>query len=206
MRCFTIHKQLLIAKAPVFEKMFAEACSQPTALPEDDPEAFGTFVEWLYRGTVTAVSIGDGHADVQKDSLKMLKVHFLAAKYCITELADRALTGFIEILDLQGEYPAVSLMGVCYEKSVSGSKLRQFISKLAAHFLLATEHESGDIEEDIDAYVEVFKKHGDFMKDVLRVMRFSSGVRLVDPSGDPKCTYHQHPESATCPYDEQHAA
>ena len=54
---FPIYKHLLGTKVPYFRKMFEstfkESVEQAATLPEDDPNAFVLFVQWLYRDNLT---------------------------------------------------------------------------------------------------------------------------------------------------------
>lgn len=56
-----IHKYLLCTRVPYFRKLFEstfkEGAEQAETLPEDDPNAFVLFVQWLYRDGLTPLDI-----------------------------------------------------------------------------------------------------------------------------------------------------
>lgn len=56
-----VHQKLLCQDGPVFDKMFnggfTEAASKSAELPEDDPDAFDSFLIWLYHDRLTEVDL-----------------------------------------------------------------------------------------------------------------------------------------------------
>ena len=58
---FHLHKNLLCSKVDYFRKMFEssfkEGVEQAATLPEDDPNAFALFVQWLYQESLTPLDI-----------------------------------------------------------------------------------------------------------------------------------------------------
>jgi hypothetical protein len=206
-KCFIIHKQLLTEKAPVFEKMFngrfRESVTQSAILPEDNIEAFEAFFEWLYRGTLVAVSNGNDAAAIDEACMRILEIHFLAAKYCLTELADRALTGLVLVLRMKGTFLSVDRMVLCYDKSHTGSRLRYFVSRLATYALLAYSEDNKANPGSSVQFGEAFLKNSDFMMDVLFLLRGKNVGTMTDPRASPRCEYHQHDKATDCPYDKK---
>jgi hypothetical protein len=61
----------------------------------------------------------------------MLHLYFLASKYCLEEVADRALTGYITY-HKHFEISVPEHMGSVYARSTPGSKIRQYVADEAA--------------------------------------------------------------------------
>jgi BTB/POZ domain len=188
-RIFIIHQKLLSEKATVFDKMFngsfKEATEQSASLPADDIESFQIFVEWLYRGEITANTHEEGKG--------WLTLYHFASKYIIQELADRALTAYIQALG-NDDLPSIAELGHQYGLASEGSKLRQFVVNAATYALV---HYTDGGAWDIDDFVDQFRQYPQFQVDVLKSVRDFGDD---DPRKHSKCVYHQH-GTFVCPYE-----
>lgn len=82
---FVVHKQLLVDKSEYFraaiDNDFAENSANEFCLPEDDPNAFCIFIDWLYEGFLHQ----------RHKSEELVDVWILADKLMCPNLQDEAL-------------------------------------------------------------------------------------------------------------------
>lgn len=88
---FLIHKQLLCDRMEYFNKMFngqfKEGIEQKGSFPEDDIEAWGLMVEWVYRDISAAMPFASKSREEKKATiLSLYKAVGLAEKYVIWKL------------------------------------------------------------------------------------------------------------------------
>jgi hypothetical protein len=101
------------------------------------PEALGFFVGWLYLGAVIAKT--------PKDVKCLLTLHGFASKYLIEELADLALTAYIQ--DLQdGSLPCIVDLEKEYALASEGSSWQLFVIDAVAYALLACDDKNWPID------------------------------------------------------------
>ncbi len=180
--------------------------TQSTTLPEDDPEAFEAFVEWLYRGTFFTVLGPLWPTEVlDKQSTKLFQIYILAMKYGVTELADRSTTGFIQHMLLNNRAVNLGFMGRAYDQTTSSSKIRLFIAKSAAFVLLTWKDGHGKGQWDCNEFNKAFENHSDLMLDVLKLLRHQAGKSIPCPKLAPNCDYHEHSKTDICPYPKRDA-
>ena len=196
---FTIHKQLLSEKAPVFDKMFnggfQEAETKTASLPEDETYAFEGFVEWLYRGTIPTVAI--------HEMIELLGVSHFASKYLLNELQDRALTKFIQMTTLHKLLPQLQHIAKYCALTTETSKLRLYLVRTAAWIILNFGESETSGSWSTVQFGEIFKEDPILMVDVLKAIRGTGQLnqKFTDPKAAPKCDYHQHEKVDACPYD-----
>ncbi|KAL2072719.1 hypothetical protein VTL71DRAFT_12062 [Oculimacula yallundae] len=85
---FLLHKNLLCKSSDYFDKAFnsnfQEAEKGTMFLPEDNPEAFALFVNWLYRSTIPA-------GNAQSHVFRLADLYILADKICLVDLKDEVM-------------------------------------------------------------------------------------------------------------------
>ena len=74
----------------MFKSGFMEGLKKSTDLPEDDPETFETFIQWLYDDELDDIEI-DRESQWSEPLLGRMKLVLFAEKYCIDVLADYAM-------------------------------------------------------------------------------------------------------------------
>ena len=85
-----MHKNLLCGKSDVFAAAFRpgsfkEGATGSIDLPDEDPNVFASFVEWLYMKTFSASCKGSSE-DCSTDFILLTKLYVLADKYLIPAL------------------------------------------------------------------------------------------------------------------------
>ncbi|KAG4437860.1 hypothetical protein IFR05_006662 [Cadophora sp. M221] len=91
---FVIHKKLICDTADFFRKAFMGSFKENSGtmvLPDEKPEAFVMFVDWLYRSDSEV-----GRVTTREQSYGLFKLYFFAEKLCTKDLQNR-LIGSIRI-------------------------------------------------------------------------------------------------------------
>ena len=142
---------------------FAEANSGSIIMPEDNPEAFRVFVQWLYIGDI---EIGD--VDV------WLEAWVLGDKIGNTVFRDCAMTKLVS--DHSGLQIDPKTVAFAYRKSVRGSRLRKWALD---EFLLDWSQEL--LYECAEDWVSVMETDSEFAADVAKSTISAAGNGFEDP-------------------------
>jgi len=199
-RSFSIHKKLLAEKSTVFHKLLNgdrkgdEVRSVTEAhLPEDDPDVFSLFIEWLYCSTLkTITTLGERESEL---AVGIFKAIVLADKYCLTEFGDRLMT----IYAARNKLSPLPELSNCYNEVGPQNKFRLYATRWVAYVTLcyADSRHPGCSNENI---AKVFEMNPELGREVLKAMRNQSGIAQKNPNMAPPCDYHSHPQAAICPY------
>jgi hypothetical protein len=100
-------------------------------LPDDDPDAFSSLVDYLYRGVLP-------EAKDDYDLHLLLKLHILAEKLCLSRLMDKACDAVHSHLSLSGKSHSPGCVAYIYPRTHDGSKLRKFCAGQVAFGLAKT--------------------------------------------------------------------
>lgn len=179
-------KELLINASPFFAAAlngsFAEATSKSVRLPEDDIDAFGLFVQWLYVGEIATdgcIHTGDDHsyADCIAATFQTLvQAWILGDKLECPNFKDHAMLGLISkgLRVMLG----INTVRTAFEKSASGSKLREFILDLVRYDAC-----DGTLEDDTDEWMSLARDCVDFGDGLMRAMFEESHMKVKNPAG-----------------------
>lgn len=178
---FSIHKNLLCTKAPVFKAMFdggfKEASKGLAHLPEDSPVAVGLFQEWLYRGFLSQLDIKrplKRRRDEATHTLYNLcmdresgwiQVYGFAEKYCIDALMDESLTSIRKYGTKNFTILSWKAMLDGYKVTREGSRLRLYIIRNVSYLLLEQERTS------TPAFQKALKDCPDLLDDLISNIR-----------------------------------
>lgn len=202
---FKVHLNLLVAKVPYFEKMFRggfrEAEERKAHLPEDDPDVFGLFVEWLYRERLPAIR--RAHADTLFNN--RIDLYCFAEKICQEDLMDITITNMIKYLrNSSCEINTAEMLHI-YQNTPPSSKLRKFA---ACSFVYSFSQGDTDVwsTKELSA---AMNKRLDLCEDVMAILRKNLGtipdgvllenIPVLDPRED-LCKFHLHEKETRCPY------
>jgi hypothetical protein len=113
-------------------------------LPDDDPEAFGHLVNWVYTDVLDCKlcvfnrTMGERHGDTDKPvhQLQWLKLWILADKLNLSELAEKCLSAHSECLDDSASVVTPEAITLACEQSSDGSELRRHLVKEVAECVL----------------------------------------------------------------------
>lgn len=100
---FDVHENLIRASSPFFDKAMSDSWQKSTQehieLPDDDPEIFGIYVHWLYRGTLPVYT----KAKDKVEWLNILKSHTFGDKVLDNSFQNTAIYALIEKCTTLGE-------------------------------------------------------------------------------------------------------
>lgn len=127
---YTVHKDLICAKSPVFEAAcngnFIEGIQGIVRLPEDKPETFVLLLEWLYTERVA-----------ESDNAKVVDWHGIASLYVLAEklqiheIKNSVVDTWIRKAEDTKEIPLHEVPYVYYN-TPEGAPLRQLLVDMVA--------------------------------------------------------------------------
>ena len=178
-------EKLLIKASPFFAAAlngsFAEATSRSVNLPEDDIDAFGFFVQWLYVGEITADSCIHTGADDDddyhpSDTLQtFVQAWILGDKLKCPNFKDHAMLSVIRTASRVEIAP--DDVRTAFEKSVSGSKLRKFLLDLVRY-----DARDNALKDDAVGWMFLARDCVDFGDDLMRTISENGDQRMKPPS------------------------
>lgn len=142
---------------------FAESNSRSVTMPEDNPDAFRLFVQWLYIGDIMiddadewleAWVLGDKIGNIAFRNCAMSKLVNDHEHYCIDS----------------------TIVATVYRKSALGSKLRKW-----ALDQVLFDSSKGGLRVDADDWVSVVETEPEFVADVAKATILSTGGEVKDP-------------------------
>jgi hypothetical protein len=94
-REFVVHKNLICQTSDFFSKAFTggfqEAQENSMHLPEDDPNAFSLFIDWIYRSKIPA-------RYSKKHKATLYNLYIFAEKVCLEDLGNAAMDEIQKLL------------------------------------------------------------------------------------------------------------
>jgi hypothetical protein len=127
---FDVHIELLCDSSPYFNNLFNDRFDRvPPAtvrLPDDDPDTFTEFLNWVYRGTIF-------QNQLHPPLIELFRLWVLAQKFEVPELQNLVVTRCKQKLDYQkkGVLPTNTINYV-YNNTIPGSPLRQMTVNIFA--------------------------------------------------------------------------
>jgi hypothetical protein len=116
---FRVHKGLLFANVPYFDKMFnggfKETEDQAAKLPEDDPVAFDLFLEWIYRGFFQEFGFDKSDMTTTRGHwIDRIKLYSFAQKISLSDLTDYSITTILSNYKKHARLPLPKEMELTY--------------------------------------------------------------------------------------------
>lgn len=193
---FRVHKNRLCSRAPVFRKIlngsFKEAKEQCAELPEDDPEVFSMFLEWLYSQRIAR--LGKSAPD-STSSLDHIKLYCFAEKYCLSDLMDFAVSALFAFLVDATCLPILTTIQYVYEHTASGSPIRPFMIQVLQYVAI---HKSDSGYWKTDDLCNMMIGCRELTMDYLQLVRETNGVYIHNPRKLDPCLFHVHGEKEVC--------
>ncbi len=191
-RTFGIHKDLVCAKSPFFRAAFngqwKESKEGAVELPEDDPDAFELWVNWIYKHTLPCSDDQPGvprYPKLMIQLVTMTKAYTLGDKIGDTDFADAVMDAITHtVTEDEGMLDRIiETMEFVYKITPESSPLREFLVELyvfrgfPAWF---TYDKSGLSPEFVlDTLIKVSKPH-------------KNGRRITASLSVKNCDYHHH--------------
>jgi len=203
---FVLHKKLLCVKAQFFDKMFnstfQEGQTQSATLPEDDPDAFALFVDWLYTRTISVASVKN--PDEGKTAIRALtKLFAFAEKYCLISIADQVMDRIVELGIEFSRLPGDDIVGLGYSTTKLGSRLRLYLSRSYTFHLFRNITPSYWTPQRLHDVHQVAVKHPDLLFNFFLIStdtKYGGIAWLTNSNHAPFCDYYQHGKDAQCLY------
>ena len=132
---FHVHMDILCRASPVFKSAFmgefAEASERSMTLPDDDPEAFESLLQWLYfkdiRLDMTAAQ-GSGE-EAEQLYMHFVTLYVASDKYDIPGLKDGVVDRLYTCWSQSGsKVPYPDVVHYIYENTAPKSPLRQLVA------------------------------------------------------------------------------
>ncbi|EXJ60152.1 hypothetical protein A1O7_04304 [Cladophialophora yegresii CBS 114405] len=193
---FGIHKGILAAKSPFFEKCFGvgmkEANDNVVKLPEDDPEAFEAVVEWVYATRIPAA----------KPPPPLVRDYVLADKLGMTDLQN----AIADTIRLKRPLPRPVHASWTWRITPEGCPLRELILDQLHHRIMTTPNKfklgttGTDAELAADLKVLIRKNHALTTALLWKTIdhNLQTGRGPLDPRKAPPCSYHIHKDGKKC--------
>jgi hypothetical protein len=208
---YIVHKDLICEKAGYFTKAlnkkgFKEGTEKEIYLPEDEPDAFDLFIQWLYNSRLDCKAFcveGKSSAEIHEPCWTLMStlisLYILADKICLEELKNTVMDNFKDIGKTHKFTPFAIIR--IYAKGPSGSPLRRLAARKCKHDIQAF---GGLIGYSDGTWTEAIERNKGFAIDILHAIadgekhRPSGGTGLWNPCEDPDCKYHEHKSTPKC--------
>ncbi|KAL9085515.1 MAG: hypothetical protein Q9165_007560 [Trypethelium subeluteriae] len=174
---FPLHEKLLCARSPFFQKIFHSSSSpfstpRPTskspsksksfALPEDDTDAFTTFVGWLYGGSV---STPRSEADLGG----LFELYLMGEKWAVKALCGETLEHVRDWYRESDTYPGLRRVQYIYANTSPESPMRRMLVSATARMLVTKDP---DAEQPIPMHWDkALRKNGQLAVDLIRMVQ-----------------------------------
>lgn len=202
---FHIHKALLCAKIPYFDKMFnsgfKEGMENSAQLPEDTPESFDVLQEWVYTGTLPKYCITRAQEKHIVANFDFERLYALLDKLCLENLKDQVATDLIDASEADNALPPIAVLGRMINDLPETSAFRQYFVLcfvFIMHGLPRTDHNlSVWPTQDLSNLLAGHPKVSLACLEAAR--KLPLGHVAEDPREMPRCTFHGHGDGEVCP-------
>jgi len=182
----------------VFKGGFTEGLKQSAEFPEDDPEAFDTFIQWLYDDKLDEIEI-DKENPWTEPLLGRIKLYLFAEKYSIDVLADYVIDTILLATEQWREWdftqPTLEVIQLVYENTLPYSALRKYLAQCSAICYACCKW--GPSDKEIDNYI--MSGNSDNMRGICNeYLRDMEDQPQDHPNRTPICDYHRHYEELNC--------
>ncbi|KAK4547282.1 hypothetical protein LTR36_000937 [Oleoguttula mirabilis] len=194
---FCVHENLIRSHSGFFEaalsKEWAENVERLVKLPEDRPEVFKAYVQWLYSGRI--YSINDGN--LRNYSL-LARMYALGEKLIDPEFQDRVLDAITASArfrhpGIKRGFPSNKAIGIIYDGTPSTSPARRLIVDLHVRYggpeWMSADCDKVHPEFTLDLATELMKE---------RRTKGTEGRSYEDLESGTPCSYHHHAKGRLC--------
>ncbi|KAH6671063.1 hypothetical protein B0J14DRAFT_640085 [Halenospora varia] len=119
---FVVHKQLICETADYFSKAFTGAFVERDGvihLPEERPETFALFVDWVYTGRIPC-----HHTQLHLENL--FRLYVFAEKLCLNDPANKAIDQMVDLCRTVSPRISTRMVEYVYKNTFVDSPLRKF--------------------------------------------------------------------------------
>lgn len=127
---FHVHMNHVCRVSPVlksaFTGKFKETAEKSMDLPENDPDVFELFLQWVYEKTCQ-LPAGDINEEIDKRYMQLAQLYVLADQLLVIELKNYVIDLYFEITTQTDRLPRPAVVFYVYENSMKGSPLRKLL-------------------------------------------------------------------------------
>ncbi|KAL9095494.1 MAG: hypothetical protein Q9165_002365 [Trypethelium subeluteriae] len=189
---FIIHENALRSKSPFFEaalsKPWAEARERRVTLPEDDPEVFKLYVQWLYTDRIHCSTPPGNNSkgwDFIHEMDLIIKAYCLGEKLQDVAFKDSLIDSFIALRSLEKDMwlPHLPITKFLWENTPKGSSMRRLVVDYYVwlHAADATQVKQSDCLEFLQDFVAGLLQH-----------RGNPIFERAPFCKESTCAYHEH--------------
>lgn len=191
-KAFVAHKNLLIHHSEFFKAAldgnWAESKDRKVTLPEEFPEYFAMFVQFLYNGQIHSARDGDSYTDANgktkdREWGTLAKAWAMGQRLLSTTYCDAVVDALLAKIN-EGQYFPTGLYSVAYKVGRGDSAMRKLLVDVPVWRWPDDEFKSNPLEAGSEG----------FRRDLaIAFSGFMCSARQgVDPLKDPGCRYHEH--------------
>ncbi|KAI9686805.1 MAG: hypothetical protein M1820_010567 [Bogoriella megaspora] len=170
---FPLHEKLLCARSPFFQKIFhstsspfatPKASSKPKsfALPDDDTDAFTTFVGWLYGGSLPFPR-EEAHLG------GLFELYLMGEKWAVKSLCAETLERVRDWYRDSDTYPGLRRVQYVYANTTAESPMRRLLVSATARMLVTKDPNA---EQPIPMHWDkALRKNGQLAVDLIRMIQ-----------------------------------
>ncbi|KAK5120539.1 hypothetical protein LTR85_006195 [Meristemomyces frigidus] len=194
---FYVHENVVCSRSCFFDaalgKEWAEGVERVVTLPEDRPEVFKAYLQWLYSGRINSVKQRD-----PRDYRLLSRMYALGEKLIDPESQDRVLDAILAIARFRDDrgrqkFPADEAISIIYDATPPGSPARRLLVDL--HMRHGGSGWISNHRDDVhrgyalDLATELLKE---------RSAKGSEGKKYEELDTGTPCSYHHHANGRSC--------
>lgn len=127
---FYIHEDLICASSDFFKAAMRNECqeslSRSVDLPEEDPEIFEVYRQWLYSGRICTIENDSEPCNVVRESRNLSHAYVLGEKLQDATFKDTILDSIIEHSD-DGRKWSINMIKIIWEGTPPASLTRKYL-------------------------------------------------------------------------------
>lgn len=194
---FHIHRAVLVSRSDYFQSMFLsgfkEGKEKSATLPEDDPEVFDLFLQWIYGQKHLPPAKASANQEGTDFSIR-IKLYGFAEKYCITELSNYLVSNLMSVCAHYRESPYAEEIAAAYHHTNSPSSPLRLLMIDFLYYLVEGEDEGS--HWSAEKLSRALSENAQIMNDL--ILRIRKGGAAEDPSHKDPCAYHGHKNGEFC--------
>ncbi|RDL36921.1 uncharacterized protein BP5553_06273 [Venustampulla echinocandica] len=193
---FIVHQNIICSATEYFTKAFTGAFKERNGtihLPEECPEAFSLFVDWLYRRRILLIA-KQAHLNT------LVKLYVFSEKICLTHLSNKVMDG---IRIMCGKYKeaqvTTAMVGYVFKNTFLDSPLRTWALRDWVNHLDPTLNSGIPDAATTKDFAKLCTENEDFLEAYFCYMRTAANGKFpITRSYAAKCMYHRHPLKSMC--------
>ncbi len=196
---FEVHKDTICKKSKIFtgclQHEFEEAASKRIQLPDDEPIAVCTFIEWVYTGPINLDDM---------PLPKLPSIYAFADKVCAEEYCNTLLDSTRAFLRKKNMYLNVGPLKELYRRNLRHKQLTSFAIEDMVHTIIAQTKVNSSTGKDLRlraVHQENLTEISDvpeLAEDVMKLFLSFHTQPFSRPDSREGCCYHEHTEGTSC--------